>query len=70
MSDAHRIKIGNSNILKNLLKHADGELEMTPSQVQVGLALLKKVMPDLQAITLETGENGFVVQLAKDVRKL
>lgn len=50
MSDAHRLKIQNSNILKVLLEHVEGRREMSASQVTAGIALLKKVMPDLQSI--------------------
>lgn len=72
LSDAHRLKIQKSNILNNLIAHTLGDegKEMSQSQVTAGLALLKKVMPDLQALTIETGENGFNVTLGKDVRKL
>ena len=55
MSDEHRVKIQNSNILNALLEHVDGKREMTSTQVTAGIALMKKVMPDLQAITL-TGD--------------
>ena len=52
MSDEHRVKIQNSNILNALLEHVDGKREMTSTQVTAGIALMKKVMPDLQAITV------------------
>jgi hypothetical protein len=51
MPEEHRLKIANSNILRALIEHACGEREMSPSQVTAGLGLLKKVLPDLQAIT-------------------
>jgi len=57
MSDEHRVKIQNSNILSHLLSHAVGERDMTTTQVTVGLALMKKVLPDLSSITIEGGEN-------------
>jgi hypothetical protein len=49
MGNEHRLKIANSNILKCLIDHAQGEREMSSTQVQAGLGLLKKVMPDLQS---------------------
>lgn len=52
MSDEHRLKIQNSNILKVLIQHAQGERDMSATQVTAGIALLKKVLPDLQAIEL------------------
>jgi hypothetical protein len=52
MSEAHRVKIQNSNIITALLKHVDGKLEMSTTQVTAGLGLLRKVLPDLQAVTI------------------
>lgn len=56
MSNEHRDKIKNSNLLNRLLEHALGNIEMTATQCTVGLALLKKIMPDLQS--LEVGGQG------------
>lgn len=53
MSDEHRVKIQNSNILNALLEHVDGKREMSQTQVSAGLGLLKKVMPDLAATTFD-----------------
>jgi len=52
MSNEHRDKIKNSNILNALIEHATGDREMSPSQVTAGLGLLRKVMPDLAATEL------------------
>lgn len=41
-----KIKVG--VILDRLMKHFAGEVEMSSTQVTVGLALLKKVLPDLK----------------------
>ena len=57
MSNEHRVKIKNSNILNALIEHVEGRREMSATQVSAGLGLLKKVMPDLQA-SAETGDNG------------
>jgi hypothetical protein len=57
MSNEHRTKIGNSQILKCLLEHVEGRREMSATQVSAGLGLLRKVLPDLQALA-ETGDNG------------
>lgn len=62
MDDSHRTKIANSQILNRLIKHAEGELELTSTQVQTGLGLLKKVLPDLQSIQHQGGgENGEII---------
>lgn len=47
MTEEHRAKIRNSNILNALVEHVEGRREMAPSQVTAGLGLLKKVLPDL-----------------------
>ncbi len=49
MSDEHRVKIQNSNVLNALIEHANGKREMSSTQVTAGIALLKKVLPDMQA---------------------
>ena len=62
MSDEHRTKIANSQILKCLIEHAVGEREMSATQVSAGLGLLKKIMPDLAATTI-SGDEDSPVQL-------
>lgn len=57
MSDEHRVKIQNSNILNALIEHVAGAREMSPTQVTAGLGLLKKVLPDLQAVQ-HSGDGG------------
>lgn len=52
MSDEHRVKIQNSNILNALVEHVEGQREMSSTQVTAGIALLKKVLPDLSAVTV------------------
>lgn len=57
MSAEHRVKIQNSNILNALIEHVEGEREMSSTQVQAGLGLLKKVLPDLAA-SADLGDAG------------
>ena len=49
MSEEHRVKIQNSNVLKALIEHVEGKREMSGTQVTAGVALLRKVLPDLQS---------------------
>jgi hypothetical protein len=58
MSQEHRVKIQNSNVLNALIEHAEGRREMSPSQVTAGLGLLKKALPDLSTVTLQGDDNG------------
>ena len=58
MSEEHRVKIQNSNILNALIEHAEGEREMSATQVQAGLGLLKKVLPDLQSVQLSGDDQN------------
>ena len=53
MSNSHRDKIKNSNILNALIEHAEGKREMSGSQVTAGLGLLDRIMPKLATTTLE-----------------
>jgi hypothetical protein len=57
MSHEHRVKIQNSNILNALIEHTCGEREMSSTQVTAGIALLRKVLPDLATTTIEGGEE-------------
>lgn len=67
MSDEHRTKIANSQILKRLIDHVEGNAEMSSSQVAAGLGLLKKVMPDLQH-NEHSGPDGEAIPLAIKVQ--
>ena len=58
MSEEHRVKIQNSNILNALIEHVQGQRDMSSTQVSAGVALLRKVMPDLQAITVGGDEDN------------
>ena len=62
MSEEHRIKIQNSQILNALVEHVEGKREMSSSQVTAGIALLKKVLPDLSSVE-HTGEDGGPLQV-------
>jgi hypothetical protein len=57
MTDEHRHKIGISNLVTYLEDHVAGKREMSATQVQAANILLKKVMPDLAAVT-HSGEDG------------
>jgi hypothetical protein len=64
MSDEHRVKIQNSNILNALIEHAVGEREMSSTQVTAAVALMKKVLPDLQATQISgDAENPLVIHV-------
>jgi hypothetical protein len=52
MSEEHRTKIQNSRILRVLIDHVEGREEISPARVTAALGLLKKVLPDLQAVTV------------------
>jgi hypothetical protein len=52
VQDRIRQKIADAEVAKGLIAHYKGELNLSPTQVTVGLALLKKVVPDLQSSEL------------------
>jgi hypothetical protein len=62
MSNEHRLKIKNSNILNVLIQHAEGTREMGATQVTAALGLLKKALPDLSAVQINGDEEGGPVQ--------
>ena len=62
LSNEHRAKIQKSNILNALIEHAEGNREMSRSQVSAAIALLKKVLPDLTTTTIEGGTNAVKVE--------
>ena len=69
MSDEHRTKIANSQILKYLIECAEGSREMTSTQASVGLGLMKKVMPDLSSIESAVDHSGEIsVKASKEQR--
>lgn len=48
-----------SQLLNRLNKHANAEVDMTPTQVQAAKIVIGKVIPDLKAMELSgPGENG------------
>lgn len=53
MGEAHRVKIQNSNILNALIEHVEGKRDMSATQVSAGVALLRKVMPDLSSAEIK-----------------
>lgn len=58
LTEAHRTKIQKSKILNRLISHAEGDVEMSSTQVTAALGLLKKCLPDLQAVTHSGDENN------------
>jgi hypothetical protein len=69
MSDEHRVKIQNSNILNALIEHVVGEREMSATQVSAGLGLLRKIMPDLAASTITADVTHEVGASVTDLMK-
>lgn len=58
LTEEHRGKIQSSSILNALIEHVEGKREMSSTQVTAGLGLLKKALPDLQAVELSGPEGG------------
>jgi hypothetical protein len=67
LTDEHRTKIANSKILNRLIGHAEGTEEMSATQVTAALGLLKKALPDLQAVTI-SGDQDNPLQHKHEVR--
>lgn len=58
MSNDHRTKIANSQVLKCLIEHAEGKREMSATQVTAGLGLLKKCLPDLSSVEISGDQDN------------
>ena len=70
MSDEHRVKIQNSNILNALIEHVEGKREMSSTQVTAGVALMKKVLPDLSNVEVRgDAENPLVPSITLNIVK-
>lgn len=70
MQEEWRAKIQKSNILNALVEHTEGRREMTSTQVQAGLGLLRKVLPDMTQAEISGADGGplqvVINRLAKD----
>lgn len=69
-AETWRDKIGVSNLITALEKHARGEIEMKPTQVKAAQVLLDRVMPTLSASEI-TKRNETVTpeELIENMRK-
>lgn len=68
MPESHRTKIANSKILNRLIDHAEGKIDLSQTQVSAINILLKKVMPDLQAMQHSGDPNGQPIKQEMTVR--
>jgi hypothetical protein len=69
MTEEHRAKIRNSNILNALIEHVVNGREMSPSQVTAGLGLIRKVLPDLSATTISGDEDGDPIKIVGTIER-
>ena len=71
LTEQHRSKIANSQILNRLVSFINGDegVKMAPAQVTAALGLLKKVLPDLASIE-NTGESQvhYVIRAPEPVK--
>ena len=67
MSNTHRVKIQNSNILNALIEHIEGKRDMSSTQVTAGLGLLKKALPDLSNVEI-TGADGEAIKHVHEIK--
>lgn len=49
-----RAKIQTSQLINRLLSHANGDADMSATQIRAAEILLKKTLPDLQAVELSS----------------
>ena len=64
--DDVRAKIQTSQLINRLTDHALGEVELSPTQVRAIEILLKKRLPDLQAMQL-SGDDENPIEVVTEV---
>lgn len=72
MSEEHRTKIRNSQILKRLIEFAEGKegVDMSPAQVTAANGLMDRVFPKLQSIEVTGDEDNPVQHIHKIERRI
>lgn len=53
VNDKTREKIRTTQLIKRLVQHVNGEIELSATQVTAALGLMKKVLPDLQSVEMD-----------------
>jgi hypothetical protein len=66
--DRVRQKIADSNVVLRLTRAFNGEIELSQSQVAIGLAFLKKLVPDLQSQQVELTETAPFAVIPEQMR--
>ena len=57
-----RKKIQAAQIIKRLIAYLDGEINLEPGQIHVGLSLLKKVLPDVSFVEIKGSVTHSVIR--------
>lgn len=68
--DRTKERIRASQLLNRLTQCANGEVEMTPAQVQAAKIVIGKIVPDLKAMELTGASGGPVESVTKIVREI
>jgi hypothetical protein len=58
-----RLKIQAAQLINRLTSHANGEVEMSPTQVRAIEILLRKILPDLSDVKMEVDAQPITFQL-------
>jgi len=61
-ADSIRRSVKSKAIIDALQGHILDGLDLSPTQIRAAEVLLKKSVPDLSAVTLDTGPEGITVQ--------
>lgn len=62
--------IGASQLLNRLFSHANGEIELSQSQINAARIVIGKSIPDLKAIELTGADGGAIEMYTKIVREI
>jgi len=71
MSEQHKTKLANSQILNRLIKFCEGQLDMEPHRASACVAMARKIVPDLASIE-HSGDvqTSYVVRMPEPVKDL
>jgi hypothetical protein len=66
-----RAKIQTSQLINRLNSFVNSKVDLSPAQVTAALGLIKKTLPDLQAITLKGDEENpvYVTQSTRIIKR-
>ena len=70
LTDSWKENIRASMIMNRLVKHVEGEVQMSPTQIKAAQIILAKIVPDLARTEMTGLDGGPIAVAAMDVKGL